>query len=307
MQITCKYPYFCLCKRENLQKKIFIIIVTYNGERWIQKNLESLKHSIYPVKTIVVDNNSSDATVSILGSFTDVQQIISNENLGFGKANNLGIKKALEQDADYVFLLNQDTWIFPETIGNLIIAAEENKDYGIVSPLHFSGDGTTLDENFVTYWNRKENIVSENIDKVPFVNAAAWLIPRAVIEKVGYFEPMFNHYGEDRNYADRVLFHRYRIVVVKNAKICHDRLITRHFKKDSIQSKFKILAEVLNINNSLVVGYLKGFRSVFGLPKYFYKFYSFSKVIKLFFMLLGYFIQLKINMFKIYKVRSSYR
>ena len=84
---------------QNLQKKVFIIIVSYNGEQWIQKNLESLKQSSYPVKTIVIDNNSSDTTVSITKTFPEVQLILSNENLGFGKANNIAIKEALKQNS----------------------------------------------------------------------------------------------------------------------------------------------------------------------------------------------------------------
>ncbi len=291
----------------NLQKKVFIIIVSYNGAQWIQKNLESLKQSIYPVKTLLIDNNSSDETVSIVKSFPNVQLILLDENLGFGKANNIAIKEALNQEAEYVFLLNQDTWISPKTISNLVMAAEKNKDFGILSPMHFSGDGITLDKNFETYWNRKTNFVSENIDEVSFVNAAAWLIPKAVINKVGFFEPLFNHYGEDRNYSDRVLFHKFKIGIVKDSIIYHDRLIKRHFKKDVIQSKFRVLANILNVNDSLIVGYLKGFRSVLGLPKYFFKFYSFSEVIKLFFILIGYFITLKLNVLKIYKIRASYR
>lgn len=294
-------------KTGNLQKKVFIIIVTYNGERWIQKNLESIKQSIYPVTTILVDNGSSDETLSIIKTFSGVQLMPLNENLGFGKANNIAIQKALEQEADYVFLLNQDAWVFPETIGNLVLANEQNNNYGIISPLHYSGDGISLDKNFENYWNKKTKSISDNVDEVPFVNAAAWLIPRAVIDKVGFFEPMFSHYGEDRNFAYRVLFHHFKIVIVKNAKICHDRLIKRHFKKDITQSKFKILTDVLNVNDSLVMAYLKGFRSVLGLPKYFSRFYSFSKVIKLFLILMGYFIQLKLSFFKIHKVRSSYR
>ncbi|WP_111309305.1 glycosyltransferase family 2 protein [Confluentibacter sediminis] len=290
-----------------MQKKVFIIIVSYNGAQWIQKNLESLKQSIYPVKTLLIDNNSSDETVSIVKSFPNVQLILLDENLGFGKANNIAIKEALNQEAEYVFLLNQDTWISPKTISNLVMAAEKNKDFGILSPMHFSGDGITLDKNFETYWNRKTNFVSENIDEVSFVNAAAWLIPKAVINKVGFFEPLFNHYGEDRNYSDRVLFHKFKIGIVKDSIIYHDRLIKRHFKKDVIQSKFRVLANILNVNDSLIVGYLKGFRSVLGLPKYFFKFYSFSEVIKLFFILIGYFITLKLNVLKIYKIRASYR
>lgn len=290
-----------------MQKKVFIIIVTYNGERWIQKNLESLQQSIYPVRTIVIDNNSSDETVSLVKSFPNVQFILSNENLGFGKANNVGIKEALNQEADYVFLLNQDAYIFPETIGNLILEAEKNNDFGILSPMHFSGDNTTLDENFKTYLSRKTNMVSENIVEVPFVNAAAWLIPKAVIDKVGLFEPMFSHYGEDRNYTYRVLFHGFKSVVVKNSRICHDRTIKRAFNKDLVQSKFKVLGDVLNINDSLFFAYLKGFRSVFGLPKYFFKYYVFIKTLKLFFVLLGYYVSLKFKVFKVYKKRSSYK
>ena len=292
---------------KKLQKKVFIIIVTYNGEKWIRKNLQSIKHSLVPVKVLVIDNNSSDNTVSIVKSFGDVELILMDENLGFGSANNIAIEKALEQQADYVFLLNQDTWIYPETVGNLVLAAEANPHFGIVSPLHYASNGMNLDTNFTTYWDRKTTSVSNNIDEVPFVNAAAWLVPRKVIEKVGYFEPMFRHYGEDRNYANRVAYHNFKIVIAKDAKICHDRVIIRHFEKDVTQSKLKILSDILNINNSLVISYLKAFYAVIGLPKYFYKFYSFRKSTQFFFELLWYYITLKITVLKIIKTRLSYK
>lgn len=290
----------------DLQKNVFVILVSYNGEQWLQKNLQALKNSICPVKIIVVDNNSTDGSVAVIKSFPEVELILSDKNLGFGLANNIGIKKAMSQLADYVFLLNQDAWVFPETIGNLVEAAETNKDFGILSPVHFSGDGIALDKNFETYWNKKKQVLGTKIDEVPFVNAAAWLVPKKVVEKVGFFEPLFSHYGEDRNYADRVLFHGFKIGVVKNAKICHDRIIKRHFKKDVVQSKYKLLAAVLNVNNSVFTGYANGLLNVFGLPKYFYKYYSLSSVAHLFFILLWYYLGLLFNFFKILKKRSSY-
>lgn len=290
-----------------LKKNIFIVIISYNGEKWLAKNLESLKQSLFPVKTIVIDNNSSDNSVEIVKSFPYIQLILSKENLGFGKANNLGIKTALKQGADYVFLLNQDTWVYPETIGNLIREAELNENYGILSPLHFSKDENVLDENFKTYWNRKINTISKRVDEVPFVNAAAWLISKGVIEAVGYFEPMFSHYGEDRNYVDRVQFHRYKTVIVKDAKICHDREIRRDFNKDSVQSKYKILGEVLNVNYSMLGAYMKGLQSVFGLPKYFYKYYTLSQVLQLFFKLSIYYLVLKVKVFSILRKREGYK
>lgn len=290
-----------------VEKKIVVIIVTYNGAKWLKKCFQSLEESSYKVNTIVVDNNSTDNSIEIIQSFPKIQLIQSAENLGFGKANNLGIQKALELGADYVFLLNQDTWVFPETISNLVKVAESNEQYGIVSPLHYSGDEIHLDVNFEIYCKRKTNSISEQVDEVPFVNAAAWLLSKKTIEKVGFFEPLFQHYGEDRNYTDRILYHKYKTVVVKNTKICHDRVISRSLKKDCTQAKFRILAEVLNVNNNLIISYLKGFQSVLGLPKYFLKFYSFPKVFSMFCQLLGYFILLKFHFLTILKARKSYK
>ena len=273
----------------------------------MDKNLQSLRRSSYPVNIIVVDNKSTDTTVQIVRKYPEVQLLLSETNLGFGKANNLGIKTAMAQHADYVFLLNQDTWIFPNTIQNLVEAAEMHPEFGILSPLHFSADEKNLDANFQNYFNKKIRKISDNMVYVPFVNAAAWLIPRRVINKVGFFEPLFDHYGEDRNYVNRVLFHQFQVIVVENSKICHDRKIIRNFKKDVIQSKFTMLSEVLDVNHPLLMSYLRAFRAVFGLPKYFSKFYNFKQTLTLFFSLLLYYAWLKLKVIKIYKKRLSYR
>ena len=69
--------------------KIFSIIVTYNGMRWYDRCLGSLRNSELPVETIVIDNASSDDSVNyIKANFPEVHLIESNENLGFAKANN---------------------------------------------------------------------------------------------------------------------------------------------------------------------------------------------------------------------------
>ncbi|MGV7105264.1 glycosyltransferase family 2 protein [Flavobacterium sp. U410] len=287
--------------------KIAVIIVTFNGEKWLDKCLKSLQNSILQVRVIAVDNASTDQSVAVLKQFDFVELIQSEKNLGFGKANNIGMQKAIEAGFDYLFLLNQDTWIYPETIQNLVLAAESNSNYGIVSPIHFSADEVTLDANFETYWHRKIKTISEVMDEVPFINAAAWLLPKAVIEKVGYFEPMYDHYGEDRNYSDRVRYHGFKTIVVKNAKICHDRTITRSFQKDIKQSKYKMLAEVLNVNHNYIVGLLSAFRNVVGLPKYFSRYYSFSKVFSMFWQLFGYYILLKLHFITLLKARKSYK
>jgi GT2 family glycosyltransferase len=290
-----------------LNKKVFVIIVTYNGSKWIEKCINSLLHSTYPIDIVVIDNCSSDNSVELLKQFPQIHLIQSKENLGFGKANNIGIDYALKNEADYVFLFNQDTWIFDDTISNLVAVAQNNPSFGIVSPMHFSGDEKTLDEGFVTYYNRKAEVNSdENITTVPFVNAAAWLVSSTCLRKVGGFEPLFGHYGEDRNYCDRVLYHQFQIVIAENAKICHDRKITRSFKKDVIQSKYRMLSQVLDINNTLFLSYMNALKSVFGLPKYFKKSYSFTSIVKLFYNLVVHYVQLvfRIQTIKIARKKS---
>lgn len=290
-----------------MEKNVFVIIVSYNGEYWLKKNLQSLAESSYPVKILVVDNHSSDDSVAIVKSFPEVHLLANNENLGFGRANNLGIKNALAQSADYVFLLNQDAWVFPETIGRLVRAAEKYEDYGIISPIHYSGDGVTLDKNFEAFRRRKTPTSDKTMEMVPFVNAAAWLIPTEAVERVGFFEPLFAHYGEDRNFTSRVLFHNYKIGLLTTAKICHDRVVKRCFTKDVTQSKYKILTEVLDVNSSLFKAYWKGFLNVFGLPKYFKKDYSFSALGKLFWTLALYYLGLFVHLNRIIRKRRSYK
>lgn len=210
--------------------KVFTIIVTYNGEQWIEKCLQALQHQS---EVVVVDNHSSDATVAIIQQhFPWVILLQETTNHGFGKANNIGIKYALEQHADAVFLLNQDAYVQENTIQNLIETCQNHPEYGILSPVHLNGDGTAVDMNFLKFIqaDTTNNLVSDLIlqkktDRpypVRFVNAAAWLLPAKVCQQIGGFDPIFFLYGEDDNYCQRVLFHGFKIGVCTQATVFHD-------------------------------------------------------------------------------------
>ncbi|MDP3945575.1 MAG: glycosyltransferase family 2 protein [Lutibacter sp.] len=213
--------------------KVFVVIVTYNGEKWIKACLESVINSIIPLSIIVVDNNSTDDTVTIIkNDFTNVNLLEQNENFGFGIANNIGISYALKNETDYVFLLNQDTTIEKDTIEQLVKLAKVNPDYGILSPIHLNGNGSYLDDSFLYYVNNNycKNFISDfvlskpkqDIYDLPMINAAAWLLPRNTLETVGGFDSMFFLYGEDDNYVQRVKFHNLKIGITPLTKIRHD-------------------------------------------------------------------------------------
>lgn len=289
-----------------MKKKIAVVIVTFNGEIWLKKNLNSLLNSNYPIDIIIVDNASTDKTISTIKEFSTVELIQSKENLGFGKANTIGIDFALKKGADAVFLLNQDTWIYENTISSLVEALFENPNLGLVSPLHYSADEKTFDKNFNTYFNRfKKEEDSESIRIVPFINAAAWLVSKECFTKTGYFDPIFSHYGEDRNFCERVKYHGFKIGVVKNSAICHDRIVKLNPNKIELQSKYLVLNQMINCNNSLFISLFLGLKSVFGLSKFHFSNQGALKSISLFIKLLLYYFNLLLNIGMILKIRKN--
>ena len=224
--------------------KVFTIIVTYNGMKWIDQCLKSL---VNQSEVVVVDNNSSDDTVNhIKQYFPSIKVLIQTENLGFGIANNIGISFALKNEANYVFLLNQDTTIEENTIKVLVNLAQANPDYGIISPIHLNGNGNYLDESFLYYINNNycKNFISDfvlgktkqSIYNLSMISAAAWLLPKNTLETVGGFDPMFFLYGEDDNYCQRVNFHKLKIGITPLTKIRHDSN-NNNAKENKIGSK----------------------------------------------------------------------
>ncbi len=213
-----------------MSKKVFVIIVCYNARKWIEQCLKSVK----TFSTIIVDNGSSDGTVDLISSkFPHIELIKGKTNLGFGKANNIGISKALSAGADYVFLLNQDVYLFENCIDILVDIQQKNNKYGILSPIHLNGQGNQLDENFSYYLGFSANssfysdfILNKtllDVYTVPFVNAAGWLVSKDCLETIGGFDPIFFHYGEDDNYCQRMDYHNFKIGVVPQTFLKHDR------------------------------------------------------------------------------------
>ncbi|MBA4167517.1 MAG: glycosyltransferase family 2 protein [Chitinophagaceae bacterium] len=216
-------------------RKLYCVIVTYNGMKWIERCISSLLTSTYPVHIIVFDNCSTDATCSFIQkNYPQVQLIRSNKNLGFGQANNAAIATALDGAADAVFLLNQDASVTPETLAQLMLSQTGSPEFGIISPVHFNGAATGIDINFLQYFRKSEldNWISSallqtreqySLVNTEFVNAAAWLLSAGCLRKVGGFDPFFFHYGEDINYCQRTLYHGFKIGILPVAVIYHDR------------------------------------------------------------------------------------
>ncbi|MBU2919814.1 glycosyltransferase family 2 protein [Winogradskyella psychrotolerans] len=209
---------------------LYIVIVTYNGMRWLDKCLKSCAN--YSV--VIIDNASTDETVSFIEvNYPEVTLFKLDKNLGFGQANNIGIKYALGKDADHVFLLNQDAYLVDSVLDDLVTFQKRYSAYGILSPVHITGNRQKLDRGFSNYMLKEKTgqfysdfVLGQPLSEVyevPFVNAAAWLLSKDCLETVGGFDPLFFHYGEDDNYCQRVLYHGFKIGVLPSIYVVHDR------------------------------------------------------------------------------------
>ena len=211
--------------------EVVAVVVTYNGADWIQDCLQSLANSHHPVTTIVVDNGSTDDSLTLVATFPDVICLPQKSNLGFGQANNIGIREALGRKARWVFLLNQDARVEPETVAKLVQASVTHPGFGILSPFHLDGEGAHLDARFATFLSQAElGLLSDlylgrkkEVYSTAFVNAAAWLVTSDCLDTVGGFDPLFFMYGEDNDYCHRATWHGFEIGLVPGAAVFHDR------------------------------------------------------------------------------------
>lgn len=231
------------------EPKIFVIIVTYKGMRWYDKCFSSLRESTIPLQTVVVDNTLGNEDAEYIKThYPDIHLIKTNENLGFGRANNLGMRYALDNGCDYVFLLNQDAWILSDTMERLVTISKKHPEFGILSPMHMNAE---LNKVIMAYYDENNNVDLVNdlycntvkpYYKMRYVNAAAWLMTREILEKIGGFCPMIFQYGEDDDYLNRVYYHKIPLVLCPDSRIVHD---TRETLSEQHQCREKAAREHL--------------------------------------------------------------
>lgn len=209
-------------------RSVAVVVVTHNAESWVPLCLGSLRRSSLPVRVVVVDNASTDRTVDIVRSdYPEVHLIASPRNLGFGNANNLGFRALESLRPDAVYLLNQDAAVEPDTLERLLDALDRHPRFGVLSPVHLSGNRSDVDKLFLGYLpKRRRDILTgdqTNVVEVPFVNAAHWLVRRECLDALGGFAPIFHHYGEDANFLQRLRKAGWRVGILPSARAIHAR------------------------------------------------------------------------------------
>lgn len=212
--------------------KVIVVILNYKTKELILKCLKSIFKSDYKnFQVVIVDNNSNDGLEYEIKKFSEVFYIQNNQNLGYTGGNNIGIKKALESHAEYIFILNPDTTILKNTISELVKGLEKY-NAGIVTPKIY------FDQSKIIWYAGKEmdleNVLASHIgvnqkDQGQFdkdleildVTGAAVLIKREVVERIGLFDERYFLYYEESDLSFRAKKANFKLMYIPSAIVFH--------------------------------------------------------------------------------------
>lgn len=217
--------------------KVTIIVLTWNQRDITLDCLQSLKALNYPVsqlRIIVVDNGSVDGTAQAVSDrFPSVLVLENPQNLGFAEGNNVGLQRALEDSADHIMLLNNDTVVAPEMLNELLAVLKSDPAVGIVGPkmLYYDQPDVIWSAGNRIDWRCGDTIrlqaeqpdsgLTESPSEVDFITACGILLRRQVIDQIGLLDRRYFIYYEETDWCMRARGAGWRIMYAPRARMWH--------------------------------------------------------------------------------------
>jgi len=213
-----------------------IVILNWNQPKLTLECLESVSRLDYSsdyLQVIVVDNGSTDGSVvAVRAECPEVQVIENHENLGYAGGNNVGIRWAIVQGCEYVWLLNNDLIVAQDSLGQLVQAAESQPKGGFFGPVIYipDDDHTVLSAGgrFMDGWRTELiGIGKSNVDNptensvVGYLSGCALLASKHVLELIGLLDEDYYLYHEDVDWCFRAKCAGYDNYLVPDAKVWH--------------------------------------------------------------------------------------
>jgi len=236
---------------------VTIVVVNYKGRDDTLECLQSLRGLTYPrVAVYVVDQASGDGTPdAVRAAFPEARVIENRENNGFAGGNNVGIRQALTDGADHVFLLNNDTIVAPNLLEPLVNLLSSDATVGACGPQmrYYDAPETIWSEGGSIDWQGRSILLGDGEAvgsapigeprEVPFVVGAGLMAPRRVWETVGLLDERYFLYYEETDWCARVRKAGFRIVTDPRAVLWHK--ISRSTGAGSPQTLYYMRRNVL--------------------------------------------------------------
>jgi GT2 family glycosyltransferase len=218
------------------EPKVSIILLNLNNYGDTRDCLNSLQKVQYPnFEVVVVDNGSSDdSCVRLQTEFPGVGLIASKENLGFAGGNNLGIESALRRGADYVLLLNNDTFVDLGFLRNLVQVAETDPQIGILAAkifyasdprrIWYAGGCVKYLSGLCLHLGLNELDQDGRFSRVAdteFISGCVMMVRSSILREIGLLDERLFIYWEDADFCMRARKAGYRCVFVPMARVWH--------------------------------------------------------------------------------------
>lgn len=210
------------------QKKVSVVLLALNQVEYTRKCIESIQRNCTQnLELILVNNGSTDGTREYFDSVPGAVVIHNEENLGVSAGWNQGIRRAT---GEYVLILNNDTIVVPGTIENMVRAACNHANVGIVGPRSNQIAGPQLVKDFT--WESEEDILRKAQKFQQQMDRSAWefsrikgfcmLVPMKVVHQTGLFDERFGKGNfEDDDYSCRVRKAGYNLLVADDSFLFH--------------------------------------------------------------------------------------
>jgi len=226
---------------------VVCVILNTNRREDTIECLRSLAASAYGnLRILLLDNQSTDGSVeAVRAAFPTVQVHRLAENLGYAGNNNVGIRMALEQGADWVFVLNEDTVLAPDCVERLVTVGERDPQIGIVGPMVYHHDEPEVIQSagggFTPQWGEFHH--AQNVTdtgqwteprQVQWISGCAILVRREVAADVGLIDDRFFIYWEETEWCLRSGLAGWHVVHVPLAKLWHKGVQRDYRPKPSV-------------------------------------------------------------------------
>jgi len=269
--------------------RVTIILVNWNGKAVTLDCLASLRALRYPhCRVMVVDNGSTDDSLpAIRGAFPGVDILALDENRRFAGGNNAGMRKAFEEGAELVLLLNNDTLVDPDMLLHLVDRFRREPACGMVAPKIYYADAPDViwfaggELSFWTGAMRHTGIREPDhgqhdmVKEIGYATGCCLLTSRRVVEQVGMLDEAYFMYTEDADWSLRVRRAGYRILYEPRARVWHKLSVSAgghlsFFKlRHKAQSNFRFFARYASWYHWPVFPWLGILVNAFAAMKYF--------------------------------------
>ncbi|MDQ6967183.1 MAG: glycosyltransferase family 2 protein [Mariprofundaceae bacterium] len=220
-----------MCAKINQSLRVSVIIVNWNGEKFLERCLAALmRQTIQPHEIILVDNASSDRSVEIVRRFPSVYLITLNDNTGFARGNNIAIE-TVSKESEWVVLLNPDAFAEPDWLKGLLEAAQANPGFDLFGsklvnasiPALLDGAGDIYHFSGLV-WRAGHGSAAPLLESERAIFspcAAAAMYRRSLLLELGGFDEDYFCYVEDVDLGFRFRLAGYRCLYVPKSVVHH--------------------------------------------------------------------------------------